>query len=77
MVKIDPLWIDAQVPLEFVKRLKANGTVEVVFNSTTTVVGEIENIAAVADAASNTLRVRISVSNNTRRPAGERVQILF
>ncbi|MDT8419506.1 MAG: efflux RND transporter periplasmic adaptor subunit [Desulfuromonadales bacterium] len=79
VVKIDPLWIDVQVPLEKARALKENQLVEVDFGSTGTekLKGRLQNIAAVADAASDTLRVRVEVPNPSRRPAGERVKVLF
>ena len=39
--------------------------------------GRIINIATVADAASDTLRVRVEAPNPTKRPAGERVAVTF
>jgi len=39
--------------------------------------GTIIFVAAVADAASGTLRVRVEVPNKTRRPAGEHVVVSF
>ena len=39
--------------------------------------GRIIFVAAVADAASGTLRVRIEVPNKARRPAGEHVLVTF
>ena len=39
--------------------------------------GRIINIATVADAASDTLRVRVEVANPLKRPAGERVAVAF
>lgn len=82
IVSINPLWIDAQVPLELSQKLKTGQTVDVVFDVITdgkgaSIQGQIVNIAGVADAASNTLRVRIKVPNKSHRPAGERVKILL
>jgi len=82
VVKIDPLWIDVQVPLEQALDLKAKQSVEVDFSSAgqpggEKLKGQVQNIAAVADAASDTIRVRVQVSNPSRRPAGERVRVLF
>jgi hypothetical protein len=39
--------------------------------------GRIIHISAVADGASDTLRVRVEVPNSYRRPAGERVTVKF
>ena len=81
IVKVDPLWIDVPVPLESVTSVKEGGTVQVVFperlagRSPEKGVGEIIFVATVADAASDTLRVRVQVGNSAGRPAGERVLV--
>jgi RND family efflux transporter MFP subunit len=89
VVQTDPLWIDAPVPLAQAIDLKAGGTAQVTFGLSdqptraeqaaagSAVPGRIVFVAAVADAASGTLRVRIEVPNKTRRPAGEHVLITF
>ena len=80
IVKIDPLWIDVQVPLKLARQLTKKQPVEVIFPAGATsgaekISGQIKNIATVADAASDTLRVRVEVPNRSRRPAGERIQV--
>ena len=89
VVQIDPLWIDVPVPLPQAIGLKAGGAAQVAFESSSkpakaeptsaSVVaqGKIIFVAAVADAASGTLRVRIEVPNKARRPAGEHVIVTF
>lgn len=82
VVRVDPLWIDVQVPLELAQQLTKEQSIEVVFSAgiisrEERIGGHIQNIAAVADAASDTLRVRVEIPNPSRRPAGERVQVLF
>ncbi len=89
VVQTDPLWIDAPVPLAQAIDLKAGKTAQVTFGlsdkqtrdeSTTAgsvTPGRIIFVAAVADAASGTLRVRIEVPNKARRPAGEHVLVTF
>ena len=80
VVKTDPLWIDVPVPMVQAKQLslgqKASirfpGPKEVVVNN-----GRVIHRAAFADAASDTLRVRIEVPNPDDRPAGERVTVKF
>lgn len=80
VVAVDPLWIDAPVPLSQARQLKT-GQAAMVGSSNPggrkRVAGRIVNIGAVADAASDTLRVRIEVPNPARRPAGERVGVSF
>jgi len=89
VVQIDPLWIDVPVPLPQAIGLKAGGAAQVAFESSSkpakagqtsasaTMPGKIIFVAAVADAASGTLRVRIEVPNKARRPAGEHVIVTF
>jgi len=79
IVQIDPLWIDVPVPLVNASTLARDGTAEVIFQGhrKTTVKGGIIFIAAVADAGSGTIRVRIEVPNKARRPAGEHVTVVF
>jgi len=82
VVQTDPLLIDVPVPVPLANQLKKNQAANVSFPPTNgqgdeVAEGKIENIASVAEAASNTLRVRIKVSNKKKRPAGERVGISF
>ncbi|MCD4699620.1 MAG: efflux RND transporter periplasmic adaptor subunit [Phycisphaerae bacterium] len=84
IVNIAPLWIDVPVPLGQARLLK-NGLKAVVEfaaaddtdKADNTAVGKIVHIASVADAASNTLMVRVEVPNPTGRPAGEHVRVGF
>ncbi len=81
VVQIDPLWIDAPVPLAQAVGLKAGMTarVELAESGKKGLLGEgrISFVGGVADAASGTLRVRIEVPNKARRPAGEHVLVSF
>jgi RND family efflux transporter MFP subunit len=82
VVKIDPLWVDAPVPLGVARRLKRGGKAVVEFESDGAsrpllVNARIAHIVAVADAASGTLTVRVEAPNRARRPAGERVYVSF
>jgi len=79
VVQIDPLWIDVPVPLIKATTLSYGKTAQVGFPNPNraSLEGRIIYIAAVADAASNTLRVRIEVPNKSNRPAGEHVEIIF
>ncbi|MHC4563533.1 MAG: efflux RND transporter periplasmic adaptor subunit [Planctomycetota bacterium] len=84
VVSTDPLWIDAAVPLEQAATLKIDQPALVTLHiqdqpdeepaSTT---GKIIHIASVADAASDTLIVRVEVSNAKGVPAGQRVWVSF
>lgn len=79
IVQIDPLWIDVPVPLAKAWNLARNRTVEVDFQNPekTPTEGKIVFIAAIADAGSGTLRVRVEVPNKNKRPAGEHVKVVF
>ncbi len=81
VVQVDPLWIDAPVPLAQAVGLKAGMTarVELAESGKKGLIGEgrIIFVGAVADAASGTLRVKIEVPNKARRPAGEHVVVSF
>jgi len=79
VVRIDPLWIDVPVPLVKATALSYGKTARVSFPNpnSVSIEGRIIYIAAVADAASGTLRVRIEVPNKSNRPAGEHVEVIF
>lgn len=79
VVKIDPLFIDVHVPIAEARELSLEQPVSVKTTNEATQVVEatIRHIAAVADAASMTLRVQLELLNPTQRPAGERVQVQF
>jgi RND family efflux transporter MFP subunit len=80
VVQTDPLWIDAPVPLTQVAGLKTGMTAHVEPSGSGEkgkVEGRVIFVAAVADAASGTVRVRIEVPNKARRPAGEHVVVRF
>ena len=80
IVQNDPLWIDVPVPLTQARDLKLGQDTWITFPGVTaddTPNGRIINISAVADAASETLRIRIEVPNPLKRPAGERVAVAF
>ena len=80
IVQNDPLWIDVPVPMVQAGELTAGQQAWIGFpgdNAGKAASGHIINIAAVGDAASDTLRVRIEVPNPLQRPAGERVSVSF
>lgn len=81
IVQNDPLWIDVPVPLVDALELSPGQTALVTFPGTSmteqATKGRIINMSAVADAASETLRVRVEVPNPQKRPAGERVTVDF
>ena len=80
LVRNDPLWIDVPVPSAEAVELTVGQNVWVRVpgaDRPETPNGRVINISAVADAASDTLRVRIEVDNPLNRPAGERVAVSF
>jgi RND family efflux transporter MFP subunit len=93
VVAIDPLTVDAPVPLATARRLAVGGKAEVRLietpgaraadagakrtEPTRSAEGRIVRISAVADAASETLEVRIELPNPSARPAGEHVTVAF
>jgi RND family efflux transporter MFP subunit len=78
IVSIDPLWIEVPAPLEVARTLKLGSEASVKFDDIKDPQkGKITHIAAVADAASNTLLIRLEVPNGNNRPAGERVRVDF
>jgi RND family efflux transporter MFP subunit len=79
VVQTDPLWVDVPVPLARVANLQLGRTGKVIFpgGGKKTVKGKIVFIAAVADAASGTLTVRLEVANKSKRKAGEQVRVVF
>lgn len=79
IVRIDPLWIDVPVPLPRARKLKHGQPALARFPGAegAPVTGRILRIAAVADAASETLEVRVELPNPSGRPAGEHVRVCF
>jgi RND family efflux transporter MFP subunit len=79
VIQIDPLWIDTPVPLASARALRIGQPARVQFGSDTgkLVSGKIVHKRAVADAASDTLIVRVEAPNPSSRPAGERVWVSF
>ncbi len=78
IVKTDPLRIDVPVPGVQAGALASGGKADVTFARTgETVTGTITFVASVADAASETLTVRVELPNPAGRRAGQRVRVSF
>ncbi len=81
IVQNDPLWIDVPVPMDQAIDLAIGQDVWVKFPGDKDGVvppnGKIIHKSAVADAASETLQIRVEVPNPLKRPAGERVAVAF
>ena len=79
VVQTDPLWVDVPVPLDTAAALKHGQIAVVEFSDSETlrIEGKVTYVAAVADAASSTLTVRVEIPNKAKRPAGEHVKVDF
>jgi len=83
VVKTNPLWVNVPVPLAQARELKRGCGATVTFSGPVAeegkgiTEGRVIHVAAVADAASDTLTVRVEVPNVSSRPAGERVAVAF
>lgn len=77
VVNIDKLWIDVACPTALARTLDKKSPVSVQFSDRVDTSGAIILIGAVADAASDTLLVRVELPNPTARPAGEHVKVSF
>lgn len=72
----DRLWVDLMVPLQLLSAIKSMDEIPVKFpgyNSNageTTVNGRIEYIAAMADSASETVKIRVGIDNPRMLPIG-------
>jgi RND family efflux transporter MFP subunit len=77
VVQNNPLWVDVPVPMMEARGLKLGQKVKVSFPETPEEPGEgkIVFLATVADAASDTRRVRVEIPNPQERMAGERVLV--
>ena len=78
VLQIDPLWIDVPAPREQATALKMGQKATVHFGKDgPTAAGKITHIASEADAASNTLTIRVEAPNPAARQAGEHVTVTF
>ncbi len=79
IVRIDPLRLDVPVPREEALAVKVGQVAQVQFREqdVPAVIGKVTFIAAEADAASDTLTVRVEAPNPASRPAGEHVYVRF
>ena len=77
LVETDPLIIELAVPVEQAVELEVGQGAVVTFLDTTVLDADITHIATIADAAATTLTVTLLVKNSRKRPAGERVRVVF
>jgi len=78
LVCVEPLWVDVPAPVVQARRLAAGAPALVRFaGSPKPVAAKVVRVSRVADAASETLEVRVELPNPTGRPAGEQVTVSF
>lgn len=78
LVRVDPLWIDVAVPLAQARELREGDAAAVRLpGAAGPLTGRVLRVSRVADAASETLEVRVELPNPTARPAGEQVTVQF
>ncbi len=83
VVNIDPVHIEAPVPLAQGRGIKVGQSADVELSADASgpahirSCGQVTHVAAVADAASDTLMVRVEMCNSDHRPAGEHVKVTF
>lgn len=81
IVRTNPLWIDAAVPVHIAKNLKKGSKEKILFpkspNLPDSQLATVIYISSVADSASDTVTIRLEVNNDKGRLVGERVMIEF
>ena len=78
VVRTDPLWIDVPAPLARARAVADGQTALVRFGDEDAPVrAKVIRVSHVADAASETLEIRLELPNPTGRPAGEQVTVRF
>lgn len=80
LVTIDPLVVDAPVPMTVADTLKVGGSANVLFPQligTPTLEGTIAHVATVADPGSETQLIRIVIPNPDGLPGGSHVVVTF
>ncbi len=78
LVNVNPLWIDTPAPLAIGRNISAGQKAMVRLpGSKSSVEGKVIHVSRLANAASETLEVRVELPNPTGRPAGEHVTVTF
>ena len=77
IVRLDPLWAEVAAPLERYAELAPEAVVAVRFPGGREARGKVIFRSAVADSASETIKVRLEIPNPENRHAGERVTLLL
>jgi RND family efflux transporter MFP subunit len=77
LVNIDPMWVEVPVPFAQAEGLKEGDGAQVSLSNKSVLTGKVIHVASVAEAASDTLLVRVEIPNPDRRKVGERVSVSF
>lgn len=77
IVRLDPLWAETAAPLERYESLAPGTEIGVRHSDGAKATGKVIFRAAVADSASETVKVRLEIPNPDNRHAGERIILLF
>jgi len=78
LVNVNPLWIDTPVPLAIGRHILAGQKAMIQLPGLKTPVeGKVIHVSRIADAASETLEIRVELPNPTGRCAGEHVTVTF
>jgi cobalt-zinc-cadmium efflux system membrane fusion protein len=77
IVRLDPLWAETAAPLERYAEFAPGTAVAVRFPGGREASGTVIFRSAVADSASETIKVRLEIPNPENRHAGERITLLL
>ncbi len=77
IVNIDLIEIDVPVPLLDARKLRVQQKVTISYADKDKIEGYIDTISSIADGAADTLNVKVKARNISKRPAGERVRVVF
>ena len=77
IVQVDPLWVEAAVPIAIARQLKPRDIANVTFSDGQIRPGAVALIFPVGDSASETIKVRIEMPNPQKLQPGENVRVNF
>lgn len=82
VVKVDPLWVEVNIPLSSAHGLNIGDACKIMFSEfngkkPTYKSGKVIFRSSVADPGSDTLKFRLEVSNPEKRIAGERISVML
>jgi RND family efflux transporter MFP subunit len=77
VVQLDPLWVEVPVPITQARQIKKSDPARVTFDDGKMLSGKVDVVSPVGDSASETLLIRVEVSNPEKIPSGENVFVSF